>query len=67
MPVGNKTIHEVDFRAQMVGVVNHLVEQNPAVYPFREARVEGLGTATARSGIDTFKSGEGGIRTRGGV
>lgn len=44
MPTATKTIHEVDFCAQMVGAINQLVAQNPALYPFHEARVEGFGT-----------------------
>jgi hypothetical protein len=42
------TIHEVDFCAQIAGAVNHLVGQNPAIYPFHEARVEGFGKGEGR-------------------
>ncbi len=37
-------IHEVDFCAQIAGAANHLIAQNPAIYPFHEARVEGFGS-----------------------
>jgi methylase of polypeptide subunit release factors len=42
------SIHEVDFCSQIAGAVNHLVGQNPAIYPFNEARVEGFGTGAGR-------------------
>jgi methylase of polypeptide subunit release factors len=41
-------IHEVDFCAQIAGAVNHLVAQNPAIYPFHEARVEGFGSGAGK-------------------
>jgi hypothetical protein len=41
-------IHEVDFCAQIASAVNNLVGQNPAIYPFHEARVEGYGTGAGR-------------------
>ncbi len=42
------TIHEVDFCAQIAGAANQLVAQNPAIYPFNEARVEGFGTGAGK-------------------
>lgn len=48
MSVGIKTIHEVDFCAQIAGAVNPIVGRNPALYPFQEARVEGFGTGASR-------------------
>ncbi|HEY1343164.1 MAG TPA: hypothetical protein VGF59_37010 [Bryobacteraceae bacterium] len=48
MTLERPTIHEVDFCAQMAGAVNQLVGQNPALYPFQEARVEGFGTGAGR-------------------
>jgi hypothetical protein len=45
---GKPTIHEVDFCAQIAGAVNELVGQNPTIYPFHEARVEGYGTGASR-------------------
>ena len=41
-------IHEVDFCAQMAGAANAIVAQNPAIYPFHEARVEGYGTGAGK-------------------
>lgn len=49
MPGTKPRIHELDFCSQIAGAVNHLVGQNPAIYPFNEARVEGFGTGAARS------------------
>jgi len=43
-----RTIHEVDFCAQIASAVNQLVGQNPAIYPFNEARVEGFGTGAGK-------------------
>ena len=40
-------IHEVDFCSQIAGAVNLLVAQNPAIYPFNEARIEGFGTGAS--------------------
>ncbi len=48
MAMAKPTIHEVDFCAQIAGAVNNLVGQNPAIYPFHEARVEGFGTGAGR-------------------
>ena len=42
------TIHEVDFCAQMADAINQIVRQDPAVYPFHDARVEGFGSGEAR-------------------
>ena len=36
-------INEVDFCSQIASESNVLIRQNPAAYPFREARVEGYG------------------------
>jgi hypothetical protein len=41
-------IHEVDFCGQVASTVNVLISQNPGIYPFREARVEGLGKGAGR-------------------
>ncbi len=41
-------IHEVDFCGQAASTANALVRQNPAAYPFHEARVEGFGTGQGR-------------------
>jgi len=43
-----RPIHEVDFCAQVASAANLIVSQNPAAFPFREARVEGFGTGPAR-------------------
>ena len=48
MAIPKPTIHEVDFCSQMASAINMLVAQNPATFPFSEARVEGLGTGTSR-------------------
>ncbi|MEI8194451.1 MAG: N-6 DNA methylase [Phycisphaerae bacterium] len=42
------TIHEVDFCAQIAGAATSLIAQNPAIYPFHEARVEGFGTGAGK-------------------
>ena len=42
------SIYEVDFCAQIAETVNRLIDQNPTIYPFREARVEGFGTGAGR-------------------
>jgi methylase of polypeptide subunit release factors len=42
------TINEVDFCAQVASAVDQLVAQNPTIYPFKEARVEGYGTGARR-------------------
>jgi hypothetical protein len=47
MPL-SPTIHEIDFCAQMAGAINQVVGQNPAVYPFHEARIEGFGSGRSR-------------------
>lgn len=47
MAPSKTTIHEVDFCGQMASAVNLLVSQDPEAFPFREARVEGLGTGPA--------------------
>ena len=41
-------IHEVDFCAQMAGAATALVGQNPSIYPFSDARVEGFGTGDSK-------------------
>jgi len=48
MPVGEPTIHEVDFCSQIVSEANVLIRQNPTAYPFSEARVEGYGVGGGR-------------------
>jgi methylase of polypeptide subunit release factors len=42
------TIHELDFCGQVASTVNALVSENPGIFPFREARVEGFGTGAGR-------------------
>jgi hypothetical protein len=39
MPVTSPAIHEVDFCAVIASAANHLISQNPAIYPFSDARV----------------------------
>jgi hypothetical protein len=41
-------IHEVDFCAQVASAANAIVAQNPAIFPFHEARAEGYGTGASR-------------------
>ena len=48
MPSHRSTINEVDFCALVASTINGLVSQNPAIFPFHEARVEGYGTGTNR-------------------
>ena len=48
MTAAKSKIHEVDFCAQMAGSVNELVRQDPSIYPFSEARVEGFGTGVSK-------------------
>jgi methylase of polypeptide subunit release factors len=48
MAVAKPAIHEVDFCAQMASEANILIRQNPTVYPFCEARVEGYGEGAGR-------------------
>ena len=48
MTAAKSKIHEVDFCAQMAGSVNELVRQNPSIYPFSDARVEGFGTGASK-------------------
>ncbi len=45
---GKSTIHEVDFCSQVASTANSLILQNPSVFPFHEARVEGYGTGAGR-------------------
>ncbi len=47
-PVAESRIHEVDFCAQIASEANTLFAQDPAAYPFAEARVEGFGTGPAK-------------------
>ena len=49
MTAARSRIHEVDFCAQMAGSVNELVSQDPSIYPFSEARVEGFGTGVSKA------------------
>jgi methylase of polypeptide subunit release factors len=47
--ISNKTtINEVDFCGQVASTVNSIVNQNPNIFPFREARIEGYGTGASR-------------------
>lgn len=48
MDSAKPTIHEVDFCGQVASTVNVLVSQNPSIFPFREARLEGFGTGAGR-------------------
>ncbi len=48
MPSRRPTINEVDFCALVASTINGLVGQNPAIFPFHEARVEGYGTGANR-------------------
>ena len=61
MTAARSRIHEVDFCAQMAGSANELISQDPSIYPFSDARVEGFGTgASKRKRKDlTFVDGEG--------
>lgn len=47
-PVAEPRIHEVDFCAQVMSEANTLFAQDPAAYPFAEARVEGFGTGPSK-------------------
>jgi len=48
VPSRKPAIHEVDFCSQIASAVGVVVSQNPDMFPFREARVEGFGTGTGR-------------------
>jgi methylase of polypeptide subunit release factors len=48
MSAVEQSIHEVDFCGQVASAANALFKQDPAAFPFAEARVEGFGTGTAR-------------------
>ncbi len=48
MTATQPTINEVDFCSQIASEANVLIRQNPAAYPFREARVEGYGEGSGR-------------------
>ena len=48
MTAAKSRIHEVDFCAQMAASANELVSQDPSIYPFSEARVEGFGTGASK-------------------
>ena len=48
MTAAGSRIHEVDFCAQVAASANALVSQNPSIYPFSEARVEGFGTGASK-------------------
>ena len=48
MPGHEPTINEVDFCAQMAASIGTIVAQNPGLFPFQEARVEGYGTGEAK-------------------
>ncbi|MBN2579569.1 MAG: N-6 DNA methylase [Pirellulales bacterium] len=42
------TINEVDFCGQVASTANIVVNQNPDIFPFREARIEGYGVGAGR-------------------
>ena len=42
------SINEVDFCGQIASAAIVLINQNPSIYPFNDARVEGYGTGTAK-------------------
>jgi hypothetical protein len=44
-----ESIHEVDFCSQIASAINILISQNPEIYPFSDARVEGYGSGTAKA------------------
>ncbi|MBI1900885.1 MAG: N-6 DNA methylase [Planctomycetia bacterium] len=48
MAANPTAIHELDFCGQIASAANLIVAQNPAVFPFQEARVEGYGTGAGR-------------------
>jgi hypothetical protein len=48
MAASQSTINEVDFCSQIASEANRLIEQNPTIYPFREARIEGYGKGASR-------------------
>jgi hypothetical protein len=48
MAAHKQTINEVDFCGQVASAANIIVNQNPAIFPFREARIEGYGTGAGR-------------------
>ncbi|MCG3131155.1 MAG: hypothetical protein FLDDKLPJ_01931 [Phycisphaerae bacterium] len=48
MSTAEQSIHEVDFCGQIASAANVLFAQDPAVFPFGEARVEGFGTGAVR-------------------
>lgn len=45
---GEQTIHEVDFCGQVASAANMLFAQDPAAFPFAEARLEGFGKGPAK-------------------
>lgn len=48
MSTVEQSIHEVDFCGQVASAANLLFAQDPAAFPFGEARVEGFGTGAGR-------------------
>jgi hypothetical protein len=48
MTVAPTTINELDFCGQMASAINQLVILDPSIYPFQEARLEGLGSGAQR-------------------
>ena len=48
MTAARSRIHEVDFCAQMAASANELISQDPSIYPFSDARVEGFGTGASK-------------------
>ncbi len=43
-----QSIHEVDFCGQVASAANILFSQDPAAFPFAEARLEGFGKGAAK-------------------
>lgn len=41
-------INEVDFCGQMASEANQVIGQNPAIFPFNEARIEGYGSGASK-------------------
>ncbi len=48
MPTIEQSIHEVDFCGQIASAANQLFAEDPAAFPFAEARLEGFGTGATK-------------------
>ena len=48
MSTAEQSIHEVDFCGQVASAANALFTQDPAAFPFAEARLEGFGKGAAK-------------------